>query len=304
MSFTQNQLTKLPAPQVIEELDYEEILTRKIAKLEELVPEFSALVESDPAIAILEACAYDEYILRQRINFAVKSNMLAYAVGSDLDNIGYNRGVSRKVLVEEDLTANPQVEEVLESDEDYRVRINLAPEAYTSAGSYGAYTFFALSASSAVKDINVISPSPMHVDIVVLSQTTDAGGPSVDGVPDAALINDVLAATSADSVRPLCDIVSVIPAVVDHYTVEAELTFYPGPDQAVVTEASRAAVDAYVKTHHKLGHDITLSGLYAALQQPGVQNVNLISPSSSIVTDDYHANFCDSITLTAGGISE
>ncbi|MNP75450.1 hypothetical protein D3C76_1725120 [compost metagenome] len=44
--------------------------------------------------------------------------------------------------------------------------------------------------------------------------------------------------------------------------------------------------------------DVTLSGLYAALHQPGVQQVDLTSPTTNLVIGDGEASYCTSITLT------
>ncbi|MCP3967439.1 MAG: hypothetical protein GY750_14680 [Lentisphaerae bacterium] len=77
-TFNAIDLSLLPAPDVIETLDYELILAGMIADLQAKAPEFSALVESDPAFKILEAAAYREVILRQRVNDA-SLHELAYS---------------------------------------------------------------------------------------------------------------------------------------------------------------------------------------------------------------------------------
>ncbi|MFL3876284.1 hypothetical protein wTkk_000201 [Wolbachia endosymbiont of Trichogramma kaykai] len=69
-------------PNIIEPLNFEEIFSRM---KEELVKNFTALVESDPAIKVLEVAAWRELLLRQRINESVKSNLLKFATGEDLD---------------------------------------------------------------------------------------------------------------------------------------------------------------------------------------------------------------------------
>jgi phage-related baseplate assembly protein len=47
-----------------------------------------------------------------------------------------------------------------------------------------------------------------------------------------------------------------------------------------------------------MGYDVTLSGIYAALHQPGVQRVNLSSPSANITIADGEAAYCTGITVT------
>ncbi len=81
-------LSKLPPPQLIEELDYELILTEMRDKLRELLPEWTGYeLESDPANKVLEVAAYREMLLRQRVNEAARSVMVAFARGTDLDHL-------------------------------------------------------------------------------------------------------------------------------------------------------------------------------------------------------------------------
>ena len=89
-------MSKLPAPAIIEPLDFEGVFAELAADFRERFPDFDALVESDPAIKLMEAFAYREVLLRARVNAAAKACMLAYAAGADLDNIAANFGVQRK----------------------------------------------------------------------------------------------------------------------------------------------------------------------------------------------------------------
>jgi phage-related baseplate assembly protein len=93
------QLLDLPAPEVIEVFDFDgiknRILTRVIdlakAKGIEYIPS-----ESDDIMTVIEAFSYEDMLLRTRINNAVKSGLLAFAKGSDLDHLGASRyGVLR-----------------------------------------------------------------------------------------------------------------------------------------------------------------------------------------------------------------
>ncbi len=99
-------ISKLPAPQIIEELDYETILSSMQEKLTELLPEWTAEeLESDPANKILEVAAYREMLMRQRVNEAARACMLAFAAGTDLDNLAANFGVERLAAAQATFTA-------------------------------------------------------------------------------------------------------------------------------------------------------------------------------------------------------
>jgi phage-related baseplate assembly protein len=294
--FTAINLSELPPPDVVETLDFEQILTGLKTDLIARHPDIAAALdlESEPIVKLLEVAAYRETLLRQRINDAGRSVMLAFAAGSDLDHIGALFGVSRAIIQAADPTAVPPVPEILEDDTRLRARIQLALEGFSTAGPIGAYTFHGLTSDPDVKDIDVSSSQPGRVDITVLSATGN-------GVPDAALLATVDAQLNRDEVRPLTDLVVIGPATVVNYTVEAALTLYEGPDSALVMAAAQAALEKYVADHHRLGHDITISGIHAALHQSGVQRVDLVTPAADIVVDHDHAAFCAGITVTFGG---
>lgn len=293
-AFTVVNLAQLAAPNVIEALDYETILAAMLADLVARDPSFTALVESDPAYKILEVAAYRELLVRQRVNEAAKAIMLAFATGADLDHIGANYNVARLVITPANPDTIPPTEAVMESDDAFRARIPLSLEGYTTAGSEGSYVFHGLSADGQVKDISAVSPDPGEVNVFVLSRTGD-------GASDAPLLAKVDAALNAERVRPMTDNVTVLSASIINYTVTAELTLYPGPASEVVLAAAQAALDAYTESMHRIGYDVTRSGIFAALHQPGVQNVALTLPAADIVVDDGQAAFCTGTTLTIAG---
>lgn len=291
-------LSRLPSPNVIEPLDFEQILAERKAYLLSLYPEAeqpavaaALALESEPLNKLLQENAYREVILRQRINDAARAVMLAYAVDADLDQLGANYNVQRLLIDAGDPAAVPPRPAVYESNVDYRRRIQLSPEGYTTAGSEQSYIFHGLSADADVADISAISPTPGSVTVYVLSRTGD-------GAASEALLATVARALNQEAVRPMTDSVLVQSASIINYTIVAELVMLPGPDSAVVRAAALAAAQAYASAQHALRRDVTLSGLYAALHQPGVQRVELASPGASISVGHGEASYCTGITLT------
>ena len=123
-------LSQLPAPDVVEVLDYETLLAERKATLISLYPaEQQAAIartlalESEPIVKLLQENAYREIILRQRVNEAAQANMVAYASGGDLDQLGANNGVPRLTLTPADNTTIPPTPAVMESDDDFRLRV-------------------------------------------------------------------------------------------------------------------------------------------------------------------------------------
>lgn len=296
-TFTAVDLSQLPAPVVVEQLDFETIFSDMLADLIARDPTFDALVESDPAYKILEVCAYRELLVRQRANDAALGTMLAYAKGTDLDQIAGNYDVKRLLIQAEDLDSIPPVPAVYESDEELRRRVQLSLEGYTTAGSVGAYLFHALSASGDILDVAVTSLTPGTVNVAILSRTGTGAAPQ-------ETLNAVVSALNAEEVRPLCDTVAVQSAQIVNYSIVAVLTTYPGTGQTQVLAAASAAASAYAARMHKLGLDITRAGCIAALMQPGVQNVALTSPAADLPIAWNQASNCTGATISIGGSNE
>lgn len=297
-------LSQLPAPNVVEVLDYESVLSERKTTLLSLCDESqrdavarTLQLESEPLTKLLEESAYREIIWRQRVNEAARANMLAYATGSDLDNLGANYNILRLVIAPTDETAIPPVPAILESDSDFRVRIQQAFEGLSVAGSVGSYQFHGRSADGRVADVSVVSPSPASVTISVLSREGN-------GAASQELTDIVYLALNAEDVRPVADRVTVQSAKIVTYEINAVLYLYPGPEVEPVRQAAEDKLKAYISAQHRLGRDIRKSAIYAALHVEGVQRVELAQPVADIVLDETQASYCSDYTLTVGGADE
>lgn len=297
--YTRIDLAALPAPPVVEALDYEAILDAALADLAARAPEAAAVLdlESEPLVKLMQVFAYREVLLRQRINDAARAVMLPYAVGADLDNLAAIFGVQRLTLTPADPATIPPTPAVMETDDDFRGRVQLALEAQSTAGPRGAYEFWALGADADVKDVGVDSPAPGEVRVTVLSRQGD-------GTPSAAVLTAVTDALNAEEVRPLTDLVTVQAATIVPFTVDATLYLYHGPDSGVVLAEAEASLDAYLDQSHAIGRDVTVSGIHAALHVSGVQRVALAQPGADLVVAATEAAWCTARTLTFGGRDE
>lgn len=290
-------LSQLPVPRIVENIDYETILAELLDDLAYRYPELNVPAESDPSYKILEVAAYREMLVRQRVNEAARAVMLAYAEDEDLDNLGALFNVQRLQTYAGDPDAIPPVPPEFEANPDFRRRILLSLEGLSTAGPEGAYIFHALSAAGGVLDASATSPTPGDVVVTVLAREGD-------GTANPALLESVDAAVNAESVRPLTDHVTVQGADILPYTIAATLYFQPGPDSQVVLAEAQAEAQKYANRQHRLGMDITLSGVYAALHRAGVQRVELTSPTQTITVDRQQAAYCTAIALTDGGVDE
>lgn len=298
-------LSKLPAPKVLEELDYETLLEERKEKFlslykdegERAIMAARLELESEPITKLLQENAYLELLLRSQINDRAKAVMLAFATGSDLEHLGALFGVERLLIQAENLTTNPITEAEYESDDRFRTRIQMSLEKLTTAGSRESYKYHALTASPLVKDVNVSSPIPGTVAVTLLST-------SGNGIADSNVINKVRDALNDERVRPLTDTVLVKSAEIINYQMNADITIFPSVLESVVVENVQNAIKAYVTKQHQLGLDITLSGIYAAIHQEGVQNVVLNSPSQNIIVNHTQAGYCTNITINVVGKDE
>lgn len=297
-------LSKLPAPQVLEDVDFENLLA---ARKEKFIALWDAeeqdkwrtrlQYESEPVVKLLQENCFLELLLRNRINAAAKAVMLAYATGNDLDQLGALFGVSRLIVRAADPKAQPPITEEKESDSRFRERIQKSLEGISTAGSRASYEYHALTASAEVKGVTIDSPTAGNVRVTILSSNGQ-------GTADGQLIATVTAALNAETVRPLTDTVQVQSAQIVPYQIAAVLTLYPSVLESMVLANVNAKVNEYAAKQHALGLDITLSGIYAALHQEGVQNVTLTAPSEKIVITPQQAAYCTAINLTIGGRDE
>lgn len=295
-------LSQLTPPDVVETLDYETAL----ADIKALIvaqfygsqaAEVSATLalESEPLTKVAQAWAYREMTYRQRINDAAKAVMLAYGAGADLDQLVAITDTERLVIDEGDPQAVPPVPATYETDDALRQRALLAWSRLSVAGPEGAYKYHALSASGDVASVSVISPAEGVVQVTILGQ---------NGEPALGTLDTVLAALSEDGLRPLTDKVTVAAAEIIEYDIIAVLYVRPGPDATVVLQAAQAAAAKLATDNFVMGRDITLANLYAALNQPGVHDVEIISPADKIVISPTQAARCSQITISIGGRDE
>jgi phage-related baseplate assembly protein len=276
-------LSRLPPPDVVDLLDVEAIVADMLQAYNLAYPEFSAVVESEPVLKLIEVFAYRELLVRQRINDAARATMVATALGSDLDNQSAILGVTRIAG---------------ESDDRLRARTVLAVEAFSGAGPVGAYRYHALTAAPSVKDVTVVTPSPGQVLITLLG-SEGAGHVAAD------VVDAVQLALNAENVRPLTDQVSVRSPEIVNFAIDAGLFILPGPEAEPFRARSEASCRAYLSARHLLGADITLSGVLGSLHVDGIQRVVLREPTGlPIVTSPQQAAFASGVVVVVDGRDE
>lgn len=297
-------LSQLPAPQIVEVPDFETLLTERKAALIALYPADqqdaitrTLALESEPITKLLQESVYRELLLRQRLNEAAQAVMVAYSLTSDLDQLAANYNVQRLTISPADNTTTPPTAAVMETDDDLRLRIPAAFEGLSVAGPTAAYEFHAKSTDGRVADASAISPNPAEVVVTILSREGD-------GSANSELIALVDKALNDESVRPVADRLTVKSAQIIPYQIDATLYFYPGPEAEPIMSAAKQSLQTYINSQTRLGRDIRLSAIYAALHVEGVQRVELAAPLADVVLDKTQAASCTGWTVTSGGTDE
>lgn len=276
-------LSRLPAPLVIEALGYE---TLRQAYIDRFVPLIEAAtgidydvagLETDPAIIIGEAISYLRLLDRARVNDAARAVLVPFATGADLDNLAAFFGVLR-------LDG--------ETHDALRSRLSAAPDALAAAGPQGAYVYFAKSASAKVKDVGVRSPTAGAVLVAILSSEAGNGTPSND------VLNAVRAVLTRKDIKPLTVALTVQAAQITPIDVTLTLLIPSGPDPLLIKAASEKAVRAYAEDRHAVGRIWRAKGLIAAAKVPGVEDISSFSPSADVDPGPDGAVFMNSLTIT------
>jgi phage-related baseplate assembly protein len=279
-------LTSLPAPAMIATVDAEAIIARMAASftswaLDEYGVDVTGIVslEGEPIAVQMQFYAFQEAQMRAAFNDVLKSNLLAFAGGSDLDHIAADHGVTRLVG---------------ETDSALRSRVVLADQGNSAAGPEEWYEFHARSASAEVEDVAVYrTGTGPEIGVAVFS--TAEGG-----VPSAELLALVSAAVTSPSVRSINDIVSVVAATKITVDVSADIWLLPDAPMTVF-DGLEATLVAALDAEGGIGFDINTSWLHARLMASGVARVVLTNPVSDVVVNDRTAARFGTVSLVYKG---
>jgi phage-related baseplate assembly protein len=125
-----------------------------------------------------------------------------------------------------------------------------------------------------------------------------------DGTPSTELLQTVTDYITQKTRRLLTDKVIVQAVMIRPFSVAARLAFFAGPDSEVVLTTAKDSLAKYLGESRRIGRNITLSGLYAALKVPGVEDVLDLTPNATLVVSDTEAGYCTSVTITPGGVGD
>ncbi len=299
-TFTPIDLTLLPDPDVVERIDYEEILAERKAYAVTLWPadqqaEVAATLalESEPLTKLIQENAYRETLWRQRVNEAALGTMLAKAKGKDLEQVAGNVDVERLVVSPANPTTIPPTPAVMESDDSLRERAQMAWEGLSTAGPKNSYILHARSADGRIADATAESPSPAVAVVTVQALLGD-------GSVDQAVLDIVYAYLNDEDRRPVADRLTVQSVEVLPYGVDATLYLATnGPEGEPIRAAAQQKLSGFVTQRRRLGVEISESAVHAALHVEGVRKV-VLHNWTDIKPTPYQAAYCTSVSVVVG----
>lgn len=284
-------ITNLNPPDAIEAVDFEDILTERIAELLALMPDdrrddviATLKLESEPLTIALQTAAYREMVLIEKMNAKVRAIFLATATKADLEHHGFPWGLERKVIQEADQTATPPTPQVLETDSEYRRRIQMAPQKLSTAGPGGSYVAHALDFDASIKDAATTRPIPGTVRVHVLTRENN-------GQPPQQLLDGLWAYLDDEKIRPLSDTVETVAATAKAFDLIYQVEYLHRPEIEITKEQVALNIQQLMSDRQMLGKNISLVHLYGAIDVPGVASARVISPVADIVCEKHEYPF-------------
>jgi phage-related baseplate assembly protein len=182
-----------------------------------------------------------------------------------------------------------------ETDEQYRYRIWLAIESYSTCGPSGAYEFWALSAHPDIIQVVVHSAPEIAGEVWIYPLLKDGQ------LPTPEILDLVLAKCSAKTVRPVTDYVTVFVPTVVNYSLDMD--YYISTDNEVLAGSITAAVTQAVNDwilwqRSYVGRDLNCDELIKRCLEVGAKRVVINTPTPAFQTLTYNELACHTDTPT------
>ena len=169
-----------------------------------------------------------------------------------------------------------------ESDEALRERTRQAPESFSTAGPDGSYIFWTKTASPAIIDVAVYSPTPGVVHIRPLLE----GGE----LPNGQLIEEIQKILNEKNRRPLTDKVEVLEPEQIEYNINVK--YYINSNDAEQENTLKEAVEKSIKEDYvlwqksALGRDIDPNQLVYFMRGAGAGRIEVTEPVYTEIIKD------------------
>lgn len=188
--------------------------------------------------------------------------------------------------------------EDVQSDENFREKIFLAPSGYSTTGPEDAYVYWVNECSSLIGDVKVITPEDDTVQIIVLKKDGE--------IPESDYLNEIKEYLENSNIKPMTEKVTVTAPTVVNYDITG--TYYINRSDANNAETIHSLVseqlDTYIKWQkERIGRDISPFYLQYLLAIAGIKRVVLTSPEF-IDIDSTSIAMEGTVNLVFGGIED
>lgn len=268
--------SRLPPFQVVA-VDYEaeraQLLERARARLAAVDIELDVDDETNPIVILGEEFAYTRTLGLQELNDAANQMTIAHGWGAALDHIA----ASYYADLGESVQRQPG-----EPDDRYKWRLMLAAGARVP-GSLPGYMYWALSKAPKLTDVQALNHAsgivPRGTIAIILLGDPDDSGP--DG--EAAQAELARAGLLDVSNHLGTDTLQIRVASRLDTALQAQLELEgEGPDATLVLAAASAKLNAFLKDRRRIGAQVSMTSLAAALTVPGVLRVNFAAPLTDL----------------------
>lgn len=282
-------LSRLPAPDAIEKLDFETLQAAFMARfsavwaaaraLDPSLPDYDvATLETDPAVILSQTWSYLRLLDRARVNDAVRAVLAPLAQADDLDNVCSRANIARLTIV----PATETTPAVMETDARLLTRYLLA-FSRPAAGTRERYLFEAYTALPILHHA-AVNGRAVHgrrgdVDVVL-------AGPDGRDLSDEELAI-VAERLLADDVRPEAVSVTLMRATRHLYEMAGDILVARGPDREAVRLEAVARIRVAAAARMKIGDFVPVSSLAGAAYGAGVLRVAVSSPAADVAADPY-----------------
>lgn len=286
-------LSRLPAPDAIDPLDFETLFsafrTRFLAvwdaarQADPSLPAYDVgSLETDPVVIVGQAWSYLRLLDHARVNDAVKAVLAPLAKGSNLDAVAARQNVER-------LETAPGISETdAQLLNRYLLSFDRASAGSASRLLFDAYSAWPAMASAAVNGWAVHGRRG-ETDLVISG---------ADGVTPSQNLAAVRAATTNDSAKPEAIGVFVLPAVKAPYTISQVIRVPVGPDAELVRLEAVARVKSAADSRTQIGGTVQRDLLAGAAYGPSIVGVEHLAPAGDIVASPYQIPVCSEIDIT------
>lgn len=180
-----------------------------------------------------------------------------------------------------------------EEDDEYRKRIRLIPESFTSAGSGGSYTFWVMQASTLVTDVKIKSPIPNRLEIYVCN------GIEMLSNEEKEKIKTFL---EAEDIKALNDEIIIKDPVLYEYNIEIDYYLYKdsASSKELIEERLTERLKNFIE-NRKIGQSLNIQDIISLCKEDSdIRRVEILNPNN-YETDDITLCVGKEIKLTFKG---